>query len=730
MAATVDNKTPRLGLPLPDRQNFLQDDVERLITTIKDLDGEVALIAADGKLEPSQLPDNAAKLDAKGVLLDSQLSAKVVTVDDQGKVPMGQIPSAALTNYYEASNTAQMLALTALPGDVCKRLDNQMVYMLASAPATVAANWRELPPTAVHSVNGKSGAVTGIAEVDANGDNSSIKTLSGLTAPFVLPGDGVNSYDAVTVRQLQSVTAGQGATMNGVMNNFIGAVEWFNGSRSALPAGYIAADGQLESRTDPNTADLWAAVDKGFLMTVAEATWVGSKGHRAKYTKGDGTKNFRVPDLNGVLKQGVNGFTGVDSINALFLRGDGLIGAGVGSIGASKAPNITGGFVTKVPDGHTGYRAGAFVGSDGPQISGTTAPAKYTAIAGNGDNIDNARFGYAFNASLSSPVYVDGAQEVSPNFAAGIWIIRANGAFQAANTAFEVINQDATTPANGTTVKGGMLQSSYKLKGDTVNAAGLLVSNTIGGNPSATVGVANYNSQTKSLNWKSWYFEWDGGIRFPTSGFIRTAGGYFTIDAATRCLDLHTNAGGGCGVVQGGEPNRIELNNQRDQFIQGDWVNWLLMDWYGGYGKFGLVRGGSKDIEGLQVTIVQDPSMNARTMDWRFKANGEFNGPLGIIGPAVSDATLKHAIGRSKPGALERINRINTHEFTWNHTDRRERGWLAQELRDIDPLYVIECDNGVLNTPYNCIIADLIDAVKTLTQRNAELEARLAKLEA
>lgn len=57
--------------------------------------------------------------------------------------------------------------------------------------------------------------------------------------PLTLAADGQSPYDAVTVRQLANISGGDGASMSGVMNNRIGAVEWFNGNRTKLPAGYI-----------------------------------------------------------------------------------------------------------------------------------------------------------------------------------------------------------------------------------------------------------------------------------------------------------------------------------------------------------------------------------------------------------------------------------------------------------------------------------------------------------
>jgi hypothetical protein len=88
-------------------------------------------------------------------------------------------------------------------------------------------------------------------------------------------------------------------------------------NRAAVPAGFVVADGQLLSRaTYPDAA---AAISAGNVPTVADATWLSTVIQRGRYTLGDGSTTFRMPDYNGK-------YTG--SLGAVFLRGDGAMSAG------------------------------------------------------------------------------------------------------------------------------------------------------------------------------------------------------------------------------------------------------------------------------------------------------------------------------------------------------------------------------------------------------------------
>lgn len=95
------------------------------------------------------------------------------------------------------------------------------------------------------------------------------------------------------------------------------SVMWWP-QRSAVPAGYVAADGQTLSRA--TYPDAWSGISAGNVPTVADATWSSTPTERGKFTVGDGTSTFRLPDYNGKA---------VGSLGALFLRGDGALSAGV-----------------------------------------------------------------------------------------------------------------------------------------------------------------------------------------------------------------------------------------------------------------------------------------------------------------------------------------------------------------------------------------------------------------
>lgn len=91
--------------------------------------------------------------------------------------------------------------------------------------------------------------------------------------------------------------------------------------RENIPAGYVAADGQLLSRaTYPDAA---AALVAGKMPQAADATWLANPLERGKYTLGDGSTTFRLPDYNGK-------FAG--SLGAPFMRGDGALSAGVAGV--------------------------------------------------------------------------------------------------------------------------------------------------------------------------------------------------------------------------------------------------------------------------------------------------------------------------------------------------------------------------------------------------------------
>ena len=95
----------------------------------------------------------------------------VASLDSDGKVPSSELPAIAITETFVVASEAAMLALTAQVGDVAIRTDVNLNFILATAPASTLANWKQLlsPPDAVTSVDGRTGVVTLSDLYDASG---------------------------------------------------------------------------------------------------------------------------------------------------------------------------------------------------------------------------------------------------------------------------------------------------------------------------------------------------------------------------------------------------------------------------------------------------------------------------------------------------------------------------------------------------------------------------------
>jgi hypothetical protein len=121
------------------------------------------------------------------------------------------------------------------------------------------------------------------------------------------------------------------------------SVMWWP-ERTAIPAGYVAADGQALSRA--TYPDAWAGIDAGNVPTVADATWNSTPTERGKFTAGDGSTTFRMPDYNGKA---------AGSLGAVFLRGDGTLSAGTaGVIQQDEIKSHTHGIEVSGTDGNPG----------------------------------------------------------------------------------------------------------------------------------------------------------------------------------------------------------------------------------------------------------------------------------------------------------------------------------------------------------------------------------------
>lgn len=89
------------------------------------------------------------------------------SLGSDGKLIAGQLPELPIVDTYVVASQAAMLALTqADQGDVAIRTDLNKTFILSNNSPTVLSSWKELltPTDAVSSVNGRVGAVVGLAE--------------------------------------------------------------------------------------------------------------------------------------------------------------------------------------------------------------------------------------------------------------------------------------------------------------------------------------------------------------------------------------------------------------------------------------------------------------------------------------------------------------------------------------------------------------------------------------
>lgn len=341
----------------------------------------------------------------------------------------------------------------------------------------------DLPFAAIGSyVKDSKGRTIGVNRTGINSDIKQFTQKVTFQQPVTVA-DAVGDYDAVTLRQLRNSGGGSGGpTMSGISNFGIGDFRLVD-SRAFIQSNDVTSDGQLLSRAD--YPELWAYAQ--ILTPISDADWLSDPQKRGKYSLGDGSTTFRVPDRNGVQS---------GSIKELFGRGDGGSSSNNGVIYEAAAPNIGGG----IPSFY-GFQAAAFTNSSGAlRMAGKSEATPITQWNSNHPGIE-ASYDLTFNANLSDTSYgkygITG--NIIPRNFVGVWVIRANGGFVAANTSWAVINQDSTKPSTGVTADGGEILSQYKIDGVVEAQTSLRSRATIGGNYYTRLSVYNATTEKSAV---------------------------------------------------------------------------------------------------------------------------------------------------------------------------------------------------------------------------------------
>ncbi|HAV1973398.1 TPA: hypothetical protein JG946_003758 [Enterobacter hormaechei subsp. steigerwaltii] len=110
--------------------------------------------------------------------------------------------------------------------------------------------------------------------------------------------------------------------------------------------------------------------------------------------------------------------------------------------------------------------------------------------------------------------------------------------------------------------------------------------------------------------------------------------------------------------------------------------------------------------------------------------NGTITGPQGTVQQVASDIKLKSDVTEAKEGALERINAIGCVEFTWDADERRDRGFIAQQLAEVDDLYTFRVDGcEYLNYSSTALMSDTFGAIQQLTTIKDEQSTKIEELQ-
>ena len=522
-----------------------------------------------------------------------------------------------------------------------------------------------------------------------------------------LAGDPVGDYDAATKRWVENLinTGTVGPTMNGVMNYGVGDFH-LRDSRAYIQPYEVVADGQLLNRAD--WPELWAYAQ--MLSPIADADWLADPFKRGRYSQGNGTTTFRVPDRNGAQS---------GSIYGLFARGDGGQSSINGAIYESGAPNI----VFRSP--HTMVTlasAAGQVATDGA-LQSTTSSDTPAPVGSGGRYIQTN-----FDASRCSSIYGRTVTEIRPNNFIGVWVIRASGGFVAANTSWSVINANAIKPSTSTTVYGGSVLSEYKVGTSSEAVSTLRAKATIGGNyctelliDNKSTGKSNSAQLVDTGNFVADRFEARlvTGMAWSQTGWVQ---GTFSQSEANIGSTFNFNS-----ILSGSQYSTAGYKTSAHfGLIHNDLGSFADSCWH--------VSGDADNKFGVRLKI--QPNNNSIFFySWWPGSSVTYTLQLN----AISDSRLKHNIKNiDATKSIEILKGLEFQSFVYNNDEksRIRRGVIAQQVETIEPLYVktrrfynddgIEQEQKELDT--TPMLLDTMHVVQELIKRIESLEEDNKKL--
>uniref|UniRef100_A0AB74UH56 Tail tip protein n=1 Tax=Escherichia phage vB_Eco_Lzu_P1 TaxID=3348404 RepID=A0AB74UH56_9CAUD len=290
-------------------------------------------------------------------------------------------------------------------------------------------------------------------------------------------------------------------------------------------------------------------------------------------------------------------------------------------------------------------------------------------------------------------------------------------------------NNYASDPANGAEVYGGRIDSSMNVAG--VEKYRMSIQLQGRNNVDAWTSLATVNALDPSTS-PSWDFKYDGKIIFnkglnPSSTSASPGNTYVTL--ANTWMDSQYSGhvgfvGGGAGTSGGGWRNFISFGALIHPPSGNSHPHAMIAQVF----DYDLASGTQPNGDSVRNT-----TFNPEAYDITFGNN------LGTVNyifakSPVSDRALKHDIARiDTQVAYDNVMTMEYSSFVYNY-DKKEtvrRGFIAQQLEEIDPQYVRKYTNATgkefLALDENVLLLDLIATVQHLAAKVEALESKLAE---
>lgn len=185
--------------------------------------------------------------------------------------------------------------------------------------------------------------------------------------------------------------------------------------------------------------------------------------------------------------------------------------------------------------------------------------------------------------------------------------------------------------------------------------------------------------------------------------------------------------------------NTGNINN--GEYLNGGFLRSFLQ----GRGANGDTRGAYaglyiQEYVGYEHKAILNINGFGKDLNWTFGSGGQTGSPLGELQVSGSDVRLKRDFTPVDSGYRKRIEKIGVVEFSYRDdksTDKRKRGFLAQQLEDIDDIYTFFAgrntdDSGeefdILNVNHTAVMADLVATVQDLLSEIDGLKQQVSVL--